>query len=313
MNSSNYDLSIMIPTYNRVESLILAVKSAALQKNIVDKYNICVVNNSEDLSHRSIIKNNLLELGYSNLSYYENYSNIGMFGNWNMCINLCKTKFCTILNDDDLLDVDFIEYFRKYCNEDSLFVPRVRISGLNVDKRKKIIKYFYYKYKYFIKPVNVQKKMKLSNRLKGNTVHASLGVVFNTRNALKINGFKEGMYPIADVVFGQEYSERFGITYLNKEIATYNMEDNESMKQSVIELSLKKDYEYRVEIIQNLKLSILKKYIGYRLTELHYYAKKRKFEKIYGLELFDTLGKRELLRLNHRIINVLWILFSGRS
>jgi hypothetical protein len=308
-NNSNYDLSIMIPTYSRVESLIMAVKSAYLQKNIIDRYNICVVNNSEDLDNKNIIRNKLLELNYDNLSYYENYSNIGMFGNWNMCINLCGTKFCTILNDDDLLDDNFIQYFRKYRHEDFLFVPRVRIYGLN-NYIKNNIKKIYYQYKYFIKPFKYQGRMSLSNKLKANTVHASLGVVFNTKNAMDINGFNEEMYPIADIVFGQEYSENFGIIYLNKELATYNIEDNESMKLSVIELSLKKEHEYRMVLIDKLNSSNFRKSIGYGLSRLHYLAKKRDFEKRYNLKISNIFLMEENFILNYRFINIMWFLFS---
>jgi hypothetical protein len=290
--------------------LIEAVKSAAKQSNITDGYNICVVNNSEDLYLKNVIRNKLLELRYQNLSYYENYSNIGMFGNWNMCINLCGTKFCTILNDDDLLDNNFIKYFRNYCHDDYLFVPRVRISGLNADINKNNLKKIYYKCKFLIKPFNSMNKMSLSSMFKGNSVHASLGVVFNTKNAIFINGFKEDMYPISDVVFGQEYSENFGILYFNRELATYNIENNESMKLSVVELSLKKEYEYRIGLINKLNLSNFRKSIGYRLCKLHYLAKKRQFEKGYNLKICNIFGKDQILTINYRFINIMWDIFS---
>ena len=125
--NKNFDLTIAIPTFNRLEQLQKTIESAVNQSE--ENYNIIVVNNSEDTEHNSRVKDIINRIDYKYLSYYENNSNLGMFDNWNMCIALSQTKFCSILNDDDLLMPDFVRFFRAFKKNDSLFVSRVIIYG----------------------------------------------------------------------------------------------------------------------------------------------------------------------------------------
>jgi hypothetical protein len=45
---------------------------------------------------------------YSAAPKYKNEFNIGLYGNWNKCLTLAKGKWITILNDDDLLENNFL-------------------------------------------------------------------------------------------------------------------------------------------------------------------------------------------------------------
>ena len=88
-------LSIVIPTYKRVNGAISAIKSVLVNTDIV--YEIVVINN-DPLTDNAIEK--FVKNKGSNISYYIN-KNLGMFGNWNKGISLAKGKYITILHDDD--------------------------------------------------------------------------------------------------------------------------------------------------------------------------------------------------------------------
>ena len=46
----------------------------------------------------------------SNIKYYQNEKNIGLFGNWNRCVELSTSKWVAMLHsDDEILD----DYFEK--------------------------------------------------------------------------------------------------------------------------------------------------------------------------------------------------------
>lgn len=94
-------ISIMVPTFN--SNLVNdAIKSAVAQKESPD-YEIIVVDNHSDEDRF----NNLLEFVKSiksrHIKLYRNNQNIGMYGNWNRCLELSRASYVTYLHSDDLL------------------------------------------------------------------------------------------------------------------------------------------------------------------------------------------------------------------
>lgn len=102
------DLSIMIPTYRRASLLKEAIDSALNQKTEYS-YTISVVDNDPDgdAATDELMKQYCAE--HRNIFYFRNEQNIGMFGNWNRCIELSQTEWCCLLHDDDMLMENYIE------------------------------------------------------------------------------------------------------------------------------------------------------------------------------------------------------------
>lgn len=104
-------VSICIPTYNRANFITRAIDSALSQtyKNI----EVIVVDNASTDNTKEIV------LGYDDqrLRYVRNSENLGLFGNFNRCIELYKGDFLHILHSDDYIDFDFTEkcvnFFKK--------------------------------------------------------------------------------------------------------------------------------------------------------------------------------------------------------
>lgn len=309
--NKNFDLTIAIPTFNRLEQLQKTIESAVNQSE--ENYNIIVVNNSEDTEHNSRVKDIINRIDYKYLSYYENNSNLGMFDNWNMCIALSQTKFCSILNDDDLLMPDFVRFFRAFKKNDSLFVSRVIIYGDG-----KI--YLYRKFKsllYFIRHIIFgaisTKPMPINKQLKGNSIHASLGVVFNVNEAISLNGYNKDIYPAADVDFSHRYSNKIGVTYIFKELGKY-FHGGAYSDNSVALQCAACEYERRQNILNNLNVnnSYLIKF-GNKINILHYFSYTQYLN-------CDDQKKMDLINLssdqipkfsfNNRMVFILWDVFS---
>ena len=90
-------VSILIPTCNRTELAVKAIKSAMVQtyKNL----EIIVSDNS----NTDILGLKIEELASCKVKYYKNSQNIGPILNWRQALHSASGKYCVILPDDDYL------------------------------------------------------------------------------------------------------------------------------------------------------------------------------------------------------------------
>lgn len=94
---NNKILSILIPTWNRVEAVIKAIKSVGQENQ--DFVEIIVVDNH---SPKNIYDELQKELSiYKNVKLYRNESNIGMVKNWNKCIEYSTGEWLSLMCSDD--------------------------------------------------------------------------------------------------------------------------------------------------------------------------------------------------------------------
>lgn len=94
-------ITIMIPTFN--SKLVCEAIDSAIKQRDVTEYDVIIVDNhSEDIYFHNIIEH-VKELNSKRISVYRNEENIGMYGNWNRCIELAKADYVTYLHSDDLL------------------------------------------------------------------------------------------------------------------------------------------------------------------------------------------------------------------
>ena len=89
-------LSILIPTWNRFEFVMKAIKSVG---TISDKTEIIVVENDPDKEKFALLKDNFTNS--PGVKLFQNNQNIGMVKNWNKCISYANGKWMGMLNDDD--------------------------------------------------------------------------------------------------------------------------------------------------------------------------------------------------------------------
>ena len=90
-------LTITMPVFDRKEFFLDALNSAL---NQTVKCEILVIDNS---SPHSYFKDICLEKG---VKYIKNDTNIGLFPNWNKCMDTAETDYAMILQDDCTLELD---------------------------------------------------------------------------------------------------------------------------------------------------------------------------------------------------------------
>ncbi len=103
--------SVMITSYNRTEYLEQALRSVLAQGLTPEEMQIEVV---DDCSTEGNIEAIVREVGQGRVSFYRQPKNVGIFANWNTCINRSRGYWVHILSDDDLVMPGFYEVYHHY-------------------------------------------------------------------------------------------------------------------------------------------------------------------------------------------------------
>ncbi|WP_028130321.1 glycosyltransferase [Selenomonas sp. AE3005] len=225
------EISIVIPVYKRVEFIREAIESA-LNQNTKHVYNIIVVDNTAENDDIYDIVKSYPE---DKVMYYKNEKNIGMFGNFNRCIEVADSPWIAILHDDDKMKPDYVENILNVTkiNSDCVAIgvehelinaeSEVTDVGLYDGKVKKLSMIdFYFK----TCPVSIA------------------GFAFRKNEAMAMGGFDEDYYPAADANFMCKLQAGYGYVYrLGKTLMQYRIAANESMNPQTLRQFLLYNYE----------------------------------------------------------------------
>ena len=104
------DVTIMILTFRRPETLKNALESAINQK-FAGSYEIIISDDSGDVYDDYIETDKLASeycRKYANIVYYRHERNLGQYANWNRAVELCQSEWGGLLHDDDRLYPNYL-------------------------------------------------------------------------------------------------------------------------------------------------------------------------------------------------------------
>ncbi len=113
-NSSSPLVTIGIPTYNRVRTYLKGTIHSALVQSY-ENVDIVIADNSSTDGTEEYIHS----LRDSRIRYFKHDKNIGPIKNFTYCLEKARGTYFLLLNDDDMIDSDFIECTVKSINENS--------------------------------------------------------------------------------------------------------------------------------------------------------------------------------------------------
>ena len=304
-------VSIVIPTYNR-DHLLKEALASALNQDIFEPYEIIVVEDSPEKNSK--IEKLIEEINSPKIMLYKNKKNLGLFGNWNRCLELARTEWVCMLHDDDILFPNYISTISRTIKENKA-ADFIFYKPLVIDLREKSLDEVY------IEPQkSIEKKKVLSQFfMRGDELTGIVGICFKRSIALKIDGFQEEMYPSSDWEFFYKYSKEGEIyKYENYPIALYRFGENESLKPKTIEGFVYKDFEIKKYIIEDLDFkykSVVKSYLKV-MTLKHIDTLERKHSGI--------LDKRQIVedldlsynffdKLNYRVYKMYLAILEARN
>jgi glycosyltransferase involved in cell wall biosynthesis len=234
-------ISIAIPTFRRFDLLSEAVESA-LAQNFDRPVEIVVVDN-EPASHGAerLVKR-LPALRDATFRYYVNAENIGMFGNWNRCIELGRGAWHTLLNDDDRLAPDFCTGIFAVLDahpEIDGAICRKRLFGAKMPESreesdgasKRLLQRAWLEYRFHGRPYRPLTADKFFwGSLVGNTV----GMVARKSDLIALGGYDPNDYPSADHLMMLRFAMAKHFVEVRQVLAQIRLEENESAKPEVL-------------------------------------------------------------------------------
>jgi glycosyltransferase involved in cell wall biosynthesis len=197
-------LTIAIPTFRRFDLLVEAVRSALAQR-FERAIEVIVVDNDPGSDGATRLLEQLPELRHANFRYYLNPENIGMFGNWNRCIELGRGEWHTLLNDDDLLDADFTRVMFEALDGNSsidALICRKRVLDERPGRAtqpgggpRRIAQRAWLEARF-----GGRATRRISARLLfwGGVIGNTVGLIARKRDLLEIGGYQPSEYPTAD-------------------------------------------------------------------------------------------------------------------
>lgn len=226
-------ITISIPTFKRRAALLKAVSSCLEGAEAIedDFFEIVVFDNDE----KTTIDDLEPLMNIKNLKYVVNEENVGMFGNWNRCIEEARGEWITILNDDDFFKNGILERFKNTIarvETENAFMFHVSLNDL----RSKEIKYQRSK---FLKNVigKFRRSSLVSNEINQkemffqNPMYGTLSVFFKKENAFQTKLFDSAYYPVSDWDFWYNWVRLNGPIYYYEDqtASSYTIHENESL------------------------------------------------------------------------------------
>lgn len=130
-------ITIFIPTYKRPDTLQRSLQSALDQETEVP-YDILVVDNDPEKQTETEHYMQQICAEHKNVQYFRNTENIGMFGNWNRGFELARTKYISVLHDDDVLLPNYLNEVLNVFEEKSCQVVSVFAKSQFLDESTRL-------------------------------------------------------------------------------------------------------------------------------------------------------------------------------
>ena len=215
MSNNRPLVSIGIPTYNRADSYLKEAVQSALNQNYAE-IEIIISDNCSSDNTEEVVK------GFKDkrIRYFRQEKNIGANNNFNFCLSQAKGDYFLLLQDDDLIDEDFVET----CLNAAAFrtdYGLIRTGTRIIDARGEILKLAPNRsegtslYDFFMNWFGFKTSLYLCSTL------------FNTRGLKEIGGFKSKYNLFQDVVAEVKLAAKYGVLEIFDIKASFRKHPNE--------------------------------------------------------------------------------------
>jgi glycosyltransferase involved in cell wall biosynthesis len=249
-------LTIAIPTFRRFDLLVESVRSAIAQ-DWADPFEVIVVDNEPSSDGPERLLAAIPELREVAFRYYTNAENIGMFGNWNRCIELGRGAWHTLLNDDDLLDSDFCRrmfaafetepsFDALICRKRMLDQREVAETAVYENKHgKAVLRRAYLEARFMGRDA---RGLPASKFFFGSLVGNTVGLIARKDQLLGMGGYYSEEYPSADHYFMARLAVRHRLGEVRHILASIRIAENESARPEVIRGFLLRNQQLREQM-----------------------------------------------------------------
>ena len=219
---SQPDLSIFIPTYKRTDTIVDTLNSVIEQKGEYN-YEIVIICNDPQIDHETI-DNLLKRFNDERIYFYVNQKNIGLCGNWNRGLELCRAEYVAMIHDDDVLSPWFVQYVMQAIKDND----KPGIVGVNaIVFQSDSIPEFNPPQK--TKYREISKKAFFFNR---NITIA--GMTVNRRFVMSLGGYSEEYLPNEDTILIYQAILKGKVINIEEYLAGYRQGGNLTLEEGVL-------------------------------------------------------------------------------
>ncbi len=257
--------SIVIMTYKRIDFLLEAIAGTIGQ--VFDRpYEIVIVDNDPESDGHERVLAAYPALSGRNFRYYRNDQNLGMFGNFNRCIELARAEWMTILHDDDLLSDDFLTLIfsvidahpatdgvvsrKAFMNQRQTALTTMpgvayrswppgtvttrsalqRVFKSSAARREVIVRAVSRLVLEYSFLGRTSRRIAPSKMFWGPILGNTSGFIFRKQAALEIGGFYAEEFPASDLFFFARFARLYRLRQHRAPAAVYRIAENESAK-----------------------------------------------------------------------------------
>ena len=204
----NILISIVIPVYN--SSLFDIAYLSAINQDFAEPYEILVVDN-DPISEKVI--NIIKQYDKGITRYYRNHENIGLFGNWNRCIDYAKSQYIVYLHADDQLHEKCLS---RLWNAHLKVGKKVAILGRydSIEKNNEVISSYENKRLHGLFNASDGYLISRIGLLFGDMCNGC-GALMSKEALIEIGGWNPDFHPMSDRVLMLVYADKFGLYRTN--------------------------------------------------------------------------------------------------
>lgn len=266
MCKNDIKLSIVIPTYKRLESFKTTIQSIFEQEEtILSTYvSILVIDNDPDGTDIEKYLDSLKKIEKKiEISYFKNNRNLGQIGNWNKGILLAQTEWVMLLHDDDYLLPHCLEYIFS-CIEKNPDLDGIFTTPLNIRSYESMS---FFKHK--VKSIRNSYKKRFRNHLSqlfpadyyfDCGYNAPIAAIYKKSVFINLGGFSEDKFPISDLDFHYRFSQKYNLQVLSVFGCIQTTELSYSNNVDIQEMFLYQSYLMRLQMMNDLKPTLCTKW-----------------------------------------------------
>lgn len=230
--------SIMIPTFRRAKLLRESIDSA-LNQNTHDSYEIAVVDNDPEIDPETDALMKEYCSHHPNLYYYRNDENLGMSGNWNRCIELCRSEWFCLLHDDDTLKENYLVEVSKIAKQTvggiigvykDILDDRIDAAKRSTVEKSSGISAFIDLFIRLRKGAPINLKFKDAAKM---ILMPPMCNFIHVETAKMVGGYPKKFYPNDDAVFFVKMLYHSRATFLPKKLFNYRILENISLSNGI--------------------------------------------------------------------------------
>ncbi len=276
-NIKNPFLTVLIPTYSRVDTLEDAIESVLKQKQCDFLWDIVVLDNEEEDGKPNDTEALIRRINSRRILYYRNSHHVRPGDNFNIGLMIARGKWVCFLHDDDLLISNSLFTIGTMIRElDKPDKPLGAISARNhqftylVEKKRSIENLSDLDKLYSNSPVDyglyklTHKNIWFTSMIGGDV--PSNGTTYNRKAAIEAGGFNEEYGISGDLILFYRMENKYAVYSTNRPMGLYRWGNNSMMKQESTIRVLNDGYLFREYVYSK---SIFNRLMGCLFRKCH--------------------------------------------